>query len=118
MSSVFTIDRLALQDLIDDIRNYADGIPDGEDRNAFTRITGLVLPAPGDRVSWTSARDGSAHFGTIDVVLAGRDGFTARVEEDRTVERPHRTTWTVLVDDLTYHTGCATVGTVATGGAS
>lgn len=96
--------------LFDDIRHFAGHIGD-EHRAEFTRITGLVLPAPGDRVSWTS-RFGGRHTGTVDDVFATRQGVKARVEEDRTEGRPTKTMHTLDVDDLTYHTGCATVGRV------
>ena len=81
-------------------------------RVMFVVATGLVLPSPGDRVSWRS-RFGGVHTGTVDDVYATRRGIEARVEQDRTGDRPHKATHFLDVYDLTYHSGCATVGRVA-----
>jgi hypothetical protein len=81
-------------------------------RVMFILATGHVLPSPGDRVSWRS-RFGGRHTGTVDDVYATRRGIEARVEEDRTDDRPHKTSHFLDVDDLTYHSGMATVGRVA-----
>ena len=111
MSGMTNTTNPALKALLDNGRQLVH-----EDmRAAFVLATGHVLPSPGDRVSWTSrfAMRNARHTGVVEDVYVTRDGFKARIEDDRSDERPHRTIYTLDVYALTYHTGCATVGRVA-----
>jgi hypothetical protein len=56
----------------------------GEARQAYTRITGNILPNPGDHVTWICERTGSELTGTVDDVVLHAGTFQARIDGDLT----------------------------------
>ena len=95
-----------MAELVSDIKADSYRVHD-EARRAYTRITGHILPQPGDRAAWTSSRTAAHLAGTVDEVILLGGEFHARIDADRTSGEQHRTRYTIAVGSITGTDGAS-----------